>query len=37
MVSFNLIPSNVRTPGTLVEFAPSLVNQGPAQIGRAHV
>lgn len=32
MVAFNLVPSNVRTPSTLVEFAPSLVNTGPAQL-----
>lgn len=32
MVSFNLVPSNVRTPSTLVELAPSLVNAGPAQL-----
>lgn len=32
MVAFNLVPNNVRTPSTLVEFAPSLVNAGPAQL-----
>lgn len=32
MVAFNLVPSNVRTPSTLVEFVPSLVNAGPAQL-----
>lgn len=32
MVAFNLFPSNVRTPFTGVEFAPSLVNTGPAQL-----
>lgn len=32
MVAFNLVPSNIRTPFTAVEFAPSLVNAGPAQL-----
>lgn len=32
MVAFNLFPSNVRTPFIGVEFAPSLVNAGPAQL-----